>query len=75
MRAASGAGGASGAAGFPWDEAMAAGMGVLRLSPGAFWAMSPREFAGAIRPFTQEAGEPIGRGALEALMQRFPDGA
>jgi hypothetical protein len=30
---------------FPWDEAMAFGLGRLRLSPHSFWAMTPRELA------------------------------
>ena len=33
---------------FPWQEAMRVGFGVLRLSPAAFWAMTPRELAAAI---------------------------
>ena len=33
----------SGATPFPWDEAIGLGLGVLRLSPDAFWRMTPRE--------------------------------
>ena len=29
---------------FPWDNVMAAAFGLLRLSPDAFWSMTPREF-------------------------------
>ncbi len=27
---------------FPWREAIGFGLGVLRLSPAQFWAMTPR---------------------------------
>ncbi len=55
---------------FPWGEVMALGLGDLRLSPDAFWAMTPRElFAAAGVRMTQ----PMGRDALNALMARFPD--
>ena len=32
-----------------WDELMAFGLGVLRLSPAAFWGMTLRELAAAMR--------------------------
>ncbi|PZO81678.1 MAG: phage tail assembly chaperone [Mesorhizobium amorphae] len=51
---------------------MALGFGLLRLSPSAFWAMSPRELAAALAPLgPAEPG--IGRERLGALMQEFPD--
>ena len=34
---------------FPWANALAFGFGVLRLSPSAFWTMTPRELAAAAR--------------------------
>ena len=34
---------------FPWSEAIGFGLGVLRLAPDAFWRMTPRELAHAIR--------------------------
>ena len=34
---------------FPWNEAIGFGLGVLRLPPEAFWKMTPRELAFAIR--------------------------
>ncbi len=34
---------------FPWTHAIGFGLGVLRLSPDAFWRMTPREFALAAR--------------------------
>ncbi len=60
---------------FPWDEAMAFGLGVLRLEPRAFWAMSPRELSFAI---DGHYGRASGRGAttrsaLDLLMAAFPD--
>ena len=58
---------------FPWDEAIGFGLGVLRLSPPAFWAMTPRELALAIRAVTG-AATPMRRSELDDLMTRFPDG-
>lgn len=58
----------------PWDEAMALGFGVLRLSPASFWAMTPRELAAAARALGGHGGRLApSRGGLEALMARFPD--
>ena len=58
---------------FPWDRAMAIGLGVLRLSPDAFWRMTPREFAAALRGLYGEPTARIDRASLEALAARFPD--
>lgn len=52
---------------------MQAGLGLLRLSPRAFWAATPRELAAALSPFGTVVGEPPARAALVALMRRFPD--
>jgi uncharacterized phage protein (TIGR02216 family) len=54
---------------------MACGLGLLRLRPADFWAMTPRELALALRG---AAGLPASGGALhradlDRLMQRFPD--
>ncbi len=57
---------------FPWDEAMGFGFGVLRLSPEAFWKMTPRELAAAIRAV--RGPPPLERDALNELMMRYPDG-
>lgn len=58
---------------FPWGTAMQFGLGVLRLSPADFWAMTPRELASAMTAWTGgEAGAPD-RSALGALMTAFPD--
>lgn len=60
---------------FPWDVAMAFGLGVLRLAPREFWTTTPRELAAAYRAFTPAAGhDPPDSGALAALMAAFPDG-
>jgi uncharacterized phage protein (TIGR02216 family) len=53
---------------------MAVGFGELRLSPAAFWAMTPREFAAVFAARAPAGGEAIGRGGFDRLMARFPDG-
>lgn len=60
---------------FPWREAMAFGLGVLRLRPSDFWAMTPREFAAAFAGAMPQPmrNVPMPRDALAALMKRFPD--
>lgn len=52
---------------------MAIGLGRLRLSPAAFWTMTPREFAAVLKGMFPERHEAIGRKQLAELMQRFPD--
>jgi uncharacterized phage protein (TIGR02216 family) len=59
---------------FPWREAIGFGLGVLRLPPAAFWAMTPRELALAIEAVTGRGGAPLPRSAFDELMKRFPDG-
>ena len=58
---------------FPWEQAMAIGFGVLRLSSRDFWLLTPREFAAALRALYGAPAAPIDRAALEALIRRFPD--
>jgi uncharacterized phage protein (TIGR02216 family) len=58
---------------FPWREAIGFGLGVLRLAPGDFWRMTPRELACAIE-FAGGRAPPLDRAALNNLMQRYPDG-
>ena len=60
---------------FPWDEAMAAGLGNLRLPPQIFWAMTPRELDAALRGAFGLAFQaaPMSRGDLSALMAAYPD--
>jgi len=50
----------------------ARGFGVLRLSPAAFWAMTPRELAAAIEALSR-GGRPLDRDGFAALMRRYPD--
>jgi uncharacterized phage protein (TIGR02216 family) len=52
---------------------MGFGLGMLRLSPAAFWAMTPREIAAAMRAVLPEAPGGFGKTRLEALMRRYPD--
>ena len=59
---------------FPWAEAMAIGLGVLRLPPRDFWAMTPVEFGRAVSGLTGAAADaPMSRESFNALMARFPD--
>lgn len=58
---------------FAWREAIGFGLGILRLSPDAFWRMTPRELAFAIEAVRGRGSAPIERSAFDALMQRFPD--
>lgn len=54
---------------------IAFGLGTLRLSPDAFWAMSLPELRAAARGMRGEfsATDPLGRQALAALIRQFPD--
>jgi len=58
---------------FPWKQAIGFGLGVLRLSPEAFWRMTPRELAYAIEAACGPMPQPLDRAALAELMTRFPD--
>ncbi|HWL31945.1 MAG TPA: rcc01693 family protein [Xanthobacteraceae bacterium] len=58
---------------FPWKEAIGIGLGMLRLSPDAFWRMTPRELALAVEAVTGRSA-PLARTTLDALMKRYPDG-
>ena len=58
---------------FPWERALAIGLGDLRLSPEHFWRMTPREFAAALRGLYGDPVPPLDRAALDALALRFPD--
>lgn len=57
---------------FPWADAIGFGLGVLRLSPKDFWAMTPRELAHAIHAVTG-AITSLQRDELDNLMMRYPD--
>jgi uncharacterized phage protein (TIGR02216 family) len=63
----------AGLAPFPWNEAIGFGLGVLRLSPEAFWTMSVRELALAIEAVRGPRIVPFARADFAALMRRFPD--
>jgi uncharacterized phage protein (TIGR02216 family) len=53
---------------------MAFGLGRLGWTPEAFWRASPHEIAAAARAFDGvRRGQPIARGAFEALMRAHPD--
>jgi len=54
---------------------MEAGLGLLRLQPSAFWAMTPRELEAALRGAFGVTGvsEPMSRVDLAALMDLYPD--
>ncbi len=53
---------------------MAAGFGLLRLSPETFWSMTPRELSVGLRSLggIVDGGMPSRR-ELETLMRAFPD--
>ena len=59
---------------FPWDQAIGFGLGVLRLPPAAFWAMTPRELALATAAAGGGGTAPLRRTDLDDLMTRYPDG-
>ncbi len=60
---------------FPWAQVMGIGFGLLRLSPDAFWRLTPRELASAIAMLAPPRPPALGRSDLQALMTRFPDRA
>jgi uncharacterized phage protein (TIGR02216 family) len=62
-------------AALPWDRIIGYGLGVLRLSPSAFWKMTPREFALAVEAVTGGMAGAIDRHDFAALMRSFPDAA
>jgi len=60
---------------FPWEDAMALGLGVLRWNPTEFWRATPRELIAAWHALTgQRKSAPAGRQDLDRLMTAFPDG-
>jgi uncharacterized phage protein (TIGR02216 family) len=52
---------------------MHVGLGLLRLSPNDFWAMTPREFAAAAGHSRRASALPPTRAELSRLMREFPD--
>jgi uncharacterized phage protein (TIGR02216 family) len=57
-----------------WPGLMRVGLGALRLSPDAFWSMTPREFEAACTALGfGGGGGAMSRSRLEALRARYPD--
>ncbi|MCL4766437.1 MAG: phage tail assembly chaperone [Hyphomicrobiaceae bacterium] len=53
---------------------MAVALGLLRLPPATFWAMTPKELAAALAAIIGPAAPgPPSRSELARLMQSFPD--
>jgi len=59
---------------FPWARAIGFGLGLLQLSPQAFWQMTPRELALAVETVLGPRAAPLERATFEQLMRRYPDG-
>ncbi|WP_317055017.1 rcc01693 family protein [Roseovarius rhodophyticola] len=61
----------AGAERFDWVGLMQAGIGMLRLSPAAFWALTPAEFELMLG---KPAGfRPLRRARFEQLLSAYPD--
>jgi uncharacterized phage protein (TIGR02216 family) len=58
---------------FPWSEAIGFGLGILRLSPDAFWRMTPRELACAMQVLNGARSPALTRHELEQMMASYPD--
>ncbi len=58
-----------------WPGLMRLGLGVLRLTPDAFWTMTPAEFRHALEGagLVPVGGTALGRDRLAELMAAFPD--
>ena len=52
---------------------MGFGLGVLRLSPEAFWRMTPRELAAAMETVLGPRAAALDRASFATLRARFPD--
>jgi uncharacterized phage protein (TIGR02216 family) len=52
---------------------MTVGLGLLRLPPKDFWAMTPREFERAAAAVLPQPGPALQRKELDALIAAFPD--
>ncbi|TMV90170.1 phage tail assembly chaperone [Thioclava sp. BHET1] len=55
-----------------WPGLMRAGLHQLRLTPAAFWALTPAELA-LMLGGTSGGARPLARAGLSELMARFPD--
>jgi len=56
---------------FDWPGLMQAGLRGLGLKPAEFWALTPAELRVMLGDARGTA--PLGRGALDVLMQAYPD--
>jgi len=58
-----------------WPALMGFGLGAMRLSPRAFWSMTPRELTAAARAMAGTAATPppMDPQALNDLRVRYPD--
>lgn len=54
---------------FPWRRLMFLGLGLLRLAPRDFWALTLRELSAALG----EGTSPFERARLDEMMKEFPD--
>ncbi|MCB1504690.1 MAG: phage tail assembly chaperone [Hyphomicrobiaceae bacterium] len=54
---------------------MAAGLGLLRLEPRAFWSMTPKELQAALDGLRGPAAldAPPGKSAVMRMIERYPD--
>ena len=59
---------------FPWADAMALGLGRLRLTPDIFWALTPKELL-LMASGGRSTDDALWRDALADLIRRFPDEA
>ncbi|MBM6592374.1 phage tail assembly chaperone [Microvirga pudoricolor] len=60
---------------FPWEDALAFALGILRWTPETFWRATPRELGAAYESLVgRTRHEPAGRGDLMRMMEAFPDG-
>ncbi len=60
---------------FPWEQAMALGLGVLRWTPSEFWRATPRELIAGFEGLSgRRAADPARREDLRRMMAAFPDG-
>lgn len=58
---------------FPWDAAMRFGLGILKLHPDQFWAMTPRELSAAFDAHQPVQSAAPSRADLNQLINAFPD--
>lgn len=54
-----------------WPALMRAGLQHLRLTPDAFWRLTPAELA--LMLGLEQGNAPMGRAGLDALLRAFPD--